>query len=145
MRVAGVSISVDASVAAGGLKAVWDTRGASPASKMSGCHSARSYVSSTGWEMEQHLLQEPGKVEVEAAKGVKMPRGKTYPLSPGLEGREAASWDLLVTPHVTSCPCGKGALCAGWSPVGSSVGCSLRQGGLIKKCLFSTLPKGAAY
>lgn len=60
----------------GGLKAVWDTRGGSLASETSGCHSARSYVSSTGWEMEQHLLQEPGKVEVGAAKGIKMPRGE---------------------------------------------------------------------
>ena len=61
-------------------------------------------------EMEQHLLQEPGKVEAGAEKGVRCP--EVGCVLPGLEGREEAPRDLLVSPS----PCarvGKGALRAG--------------------------------
>lgn len=61
-----------------------------------------------GRETEQRLLQEPGKVEAGAAKGVRW----MCPPSPGLEGGDAVPRDLLRSPS----PCahvGKGALCAG--------------------------------
>lgn len=65
-----------------------------------------------GRETEQRLLQEPGKVEAGAARGVRCPEDGCVPPSPGLEGRDAVPRDLLRSPS----PCahvGKGALCAG--------------------------------
>lgn len=96
-----------------------------------------------GREREQRLLQERGKAEAGAAKGVRCPEGEMCPPSPGLEGRDAAPGDLL---HHLVPVWGRehGAVDeVPWAGVGTAwVAACIK---LIEKCLPPPPQKGAAY
>lgn len=90
-----------------------------------------------GKQMEQRLLQEPGKVEAARAAEGNAQSWDVYS-QPRAGGRRGSVGDLLSLPHLV--PTRKGWMLdeVPWA----GVGCSLCHSGLVEKCLFP--PQGSS-
>lgn len=136
-------VSISADTPAGGWRVprqFWDTRGANPASETNGVTVrglTRAPVLERRWS--NVFSRSQGRRRLRKARDARSGADSSQPRAGGQRGSARGPARLSLP----LCPRGKGSTVCGMKSVGrhgEKVGRSLRQGGLIKKCLFSAPP-----